>query len=393
MADLLDSCGQGHARRLRIALVTPWRLEDPFAWSGMIPRILESLEEVAEVMPVSTAGVRTAVPDRVAAKLLGKLSSKKYLWDFGLATAFARGRALRACIRAAQPDVVLAVVASTDLAFVGDMGAPVVQFSDATFSAIRSFYPMFSDLHALSIVQANIVTERATRATDVFVVSSRWARDSLVSDYDVGTEQVHVAPTGPGIVPPPAFTRAQPSDNQLRTLLVATDWERKGGDRAVAAVAAARARGIDATLTIVGQAPDSFPDWATALGRLDASQLSKVYGRSDVLLELTEANAAGVTLTDAAAHGLPVIASAVGGVPSIVEHNRTGFLIETGPEYSDRAAAALVALADAELRAEISASAIRQYERELRWDVWAERTLHACRRAVESEAGKHRTRR
>ena len=368
------------ARPLRIALVTPWRLEDPRAWSGMIPRIVEALERDAEIVPVSTSEVTTAVPDRIAAKVLGRLSKKTYLWDFGLATARKRGHALRPRILAADPDVVLAVVASTDVAYLGDLPAPIVQVSDATFAAIKGFYPMFSNLHPLSAAQASRVTERATRATSAFVVSSEWARDSLVHDYAVGTHQVVVAPTGPGILPADGAARA-PADpgRPMRVLMVASDWHRKGGGLALDAMAIARDRGLDAELVVVGDAPESLPERATPLGRLDAAALSLEYLRADVLLELADANAAGVTLTDAAAHGLPVIATAVGGVPSIVLHERTGLLLPPGADLADRTAAALLELADAEKRARLGATAKARFDDELSWDVWAGRALAACR--------------
>ena len=350
----------------------------------MIPRIVDALQRDAELIPLSTADVATAIPDRIAAKALGRLSTKAYLWDFGIATARARGRALRPRILAADPDVVLAVVASTDLAYLGEINAPIVQVSDATFAAIEDFYPMFSNLHPLSTVQAKRVTERATRATSAFVVSSEWARDSLVHDYAVGTHAVVVAPTGPGILPSPGAFRASSGRGPLRVLLVAADWQRKGGATALEAMAAARGRGLDAELTIVGAAPDVLPGWATSLGHLDAARLSTEYLRADVLLELADANAAGVTLTDAAAHGLPVIATAVGGVPSIVQHERTGLLLAPGDGNAGRTAAALLDLADPELRARLGATAKAHFEEELSWSIWAERALAACRHALET---------
>lgn len=379
--------GDTPSRRLRIALVTPWRFDDPRAWSGMIPRIHAALSGVADVIPLSTADQPTALADRLASKTLGAVSRRSYLWDFGVATAAARGRALRRRVRVVRPDVVLAVVASTDVAFLGDVGAPVVQVSDATFAAIAGFYPLFSNLHPLSSAQAEFVTERATRATDVFVASSQWAIDSLVRDYAVGTQQCVLAPTGPGIDPPEPWVRIENTSPTVEALLVASNWQRKGGDTAVEAVRQARERGTDVTLTVVGDAPTGLPAWVRARGRLDATELSAEYLRADVLVELADANAAGVTLTDAAAHGVPAVATDVGGVASIIENGVTGILIDPSGGAADvaaRAADALTRLRDPALRTSLAAAARERWHNELTWDEWTKRTLAACVQAVDS---------
>lgn len=382
------------SNRLRIAVVTPWRLDDPDAWSGMIPLIVAALSDVADVVPLSTAQQPTSLLDRGAARLLGAVSSRSYLWGFGLATAIARGRSVRRRIRAAAPDVVLGVVASTDLAFLGDVGVPVVQVSDATFAAIRGFYPMFSNLHPLSSLQAEIIAERSTRATDVFVASSQWAIDSLVRDYAVGTHQCVLAPTGPGIEPLTAPTREDSAPHVLNALLVASDWHRKGGDVAVEAVRRAQDRGTQVVLTIVGDAPAGLPEWCRARGRLDPAALSAEYARADVLLELTSANAAGVTLTDAAAHGLPVIAANVGGVASIVRDDETGVLVgadtDSPHELAEAAAEALPPFADPAFRSRLSEAARARWASDLNWDEWARRTLSACVRAREEREARRR---
>lgn len=376
--------------RLKIALVTPWRLDDPRAWSGMITRIVAALSTVAEVVPISTADLPVSLIDRGIARSLGAVSRRGYLWDFGVATAIARGRSVRRRVRAVAPDVLLGVVASTDLAFVGDVGAPIVQVSDATFDAIRGFYPLFSDLHPLSTWQAELVTERSTRATDMFIASSQWAIDSLVLDYAVGTHQCVLAPTGPGIDAPTERAARDKTSHTLSALLVASDWTRKGGDTAVEAVRRAREQGTPVVLTVVGDVPGGLPEWVQTRGRLDAAALSAEYARADVLLELARANAAGVTLTDAAAHGLPVIAADVGGVASIVSDGESGVLLNAQTSTADedlaaRAAGALVRMSDPTVRARMRDAAHARWASDLNWDEWATRTIAAC-----SEAQKQR---
>src|SRR5690606_19014989 len=117
---------------------------------------------------------------------------------------------------------------------------------------------------------------------------------------------VRVAPPGAAVTPPPVVETE--TGRPLRALVVASDWHRKGGDRAVAAVRAARDAGAAVELVVVGDCPDDVPEWVVRRGRLSKDRLSDEYLDADVLLEPARVNAAGVTLTDAAAHGLPAVA-------------------------------------------------------------------------------------
>ncbi|WP_169516535.1 glycosyltransferase [Gulosibacter molinativorax] len=365
----------------RIAMVTPWRFDDPRAWSGMIAHMQRVMGERVELVPISTEPVSTAIIDRVATRVIGAISNRKYLWDFGLATALRRGRSLKRRLRNEEIDAVLAVVASTDIAFLGKIGAPIIQVTDATLIAMRDFYAMFSNVHPVSSIQADAVSARATRTTEGFVASSAWAKNSLVLDYGVRSEHVVVAPTGPAILPPEPLERPAPVSGPLRLLLVSTEWERKGGTIALKAVEEARSRGLEAGLVIVGDAPASLPAWAEPMGRLSREALSAEYVKADILIELATANAAGVTLTDAAAHGLPAIAADVGGVASIVKHDLTGLLVKSGESIVADAATAIFRMSDPGLRAKYSSSAIEWSRTELNWEVWADRTLDLCLRA------------
>ncbi|KJL31151.1 Lipopolysaccharide core biosynthesis protein RfaG [Microbacterium azadirachtae] len=167
-------------------------------------------------------------------------------------------------------------------------------------------------------------------------------------------------------------------------LVVASDWERKGGDRALAAVAQARAAGADIALTVIGSAP-SLPDDVRAPGRLGADELSAEFSRADVLLELARANAAGVTLTDAAAHGLPAIATAVGGVASIVAEERSGWLVPDDAA-SSAAAELLAALGRGSWGGVSRATAAAWYAEALDWATWGERVAGLCARVREEAA-------
>jgi glycosyltransferase involved in cell wall biosynthesis len=161
----------------------------------------------------------------------------------------------------------------------------------------------------------------------------------------------------------------------LRALLVSSNWERKGGAQALAAVELARDRGLDVSLTVVGDHP-RLPEWVRSQGRVSSDSMPEIYASHDVLLELATANAAGVTLTDAAHAGLPVIATRVGGVSTIVVDGVTGILVEPSPALAvEQAATALYRVADARERTRMAGEARKHAKKALDWSLWARQVL------------------
>ncbi|MDQ4488832.1 glycosyltransferase family 4 protein [Sinomonas sp. ASV486] len=364
---------------MRVLFVTPWSVHDPAAWSGVIPKMYAALASRVTVDALETSRAGDAWADRAAARIIGSFSSRAYLVGHALATSRRRGRYVERELRNRPADVVLAVAASQDIALL-KAPVPVVQITDATFAAMSGFYPQFDNLHRLSAVQGRIMSGKAQRRTAAFGVASDWARQSLIDEYGVHPDTCRVLPFGPAVDGPSPLARVT-GNGTLRILVVSSDWQRKGGEHAVEAVGRLRAKGVDVSLTVVGNAPP-LPPWITALGRIERDKMPAVYDSHDVLLELATANAGGVTMTDAHAFGLPVVATNSGGTASIVSHGETGLLIEPGTAMVDRAADALASFADPMVRAGHSTRAAGRHATVLNWDVWAEGVLDLCRTAA-----------
>ncbi|MCU1344864.1 MAG: mshA [Acidimicrobiia bacterium] len=117
----------------------------------------------------------------------------------------------------------------------------------------------------------------------------------------------------------------------------------KGADVAVRALAALDRQ--DARLVIVGGASGrdggrevaKLTDLVASLGLTDRVSfvppqphhlLSTWYRAADVVLVPSRSESFGLVALEAAASGIPVVASAVGGLITLVDHGRTGFLVE-----------------------------------------------------------------
>ncbi|HSO69501.1 MAG TPA: glycosyltransferase [Arachnia sp.] len=346
--------------------------------------MVAALKERADVVPFVTKQVPDSIVDRGLARVLDGRFGQRYLVGHAVATSVKRGRALGRRLKENPVDVILAVAASQDIAFL-DTDIPVVQVSDTTFRAIKDFYPLFSNLNPLSEAQAAVQARRSARRTGHTLAATRWALDALLRDDAFRREDVTVAPFGPA-VQPRGDEMPRPTTGPLRVLMVASDWDRKGGPDVLATWEELRRRGLEVDLTVVGDAP-SLPEGIRRLGRVSPDQMRDLYASHHVLLELAT-NAAGVTLTDAAGFGLPTVAADTGGVSTIVDDGVTGFLVAPGAVNS--AADQLTRLVDPSLRESVGLAARERADALLNWRAWGDAALRACQLALSTTASRKR---
>jgi glycosyltransferase involved in cell wall biosynthesis len=293
-----------------------------------------------------------------------------------------------------RPDFVFVPAGSVPLARLRT-DLPIVYSSDATVRIMLDYYPQFTGLSDRAIRTADALERQAIERADLLLYPTRWAADSAVRDYGADPAKVHVLPYGANLteVPEPPESYA-PADDVCRLLMVGVNWTVKGGAVAVATLAALRARGIEAELTIVGctpPAPIGMPG-LVLVPFLDKNlpehrqRLDAAYRRANFFILPTRNECFGIVLCEAAAYGLPAVASRTGGVPEVVREGETGYtlpLSDGGEAYAERIAAIW---RDRARYVEMRAASREAFEARLNWDAWGyeaavaiERILAACR--------------
>ena len=108
--------------------------------------------------------------------------------------------------------------------------------------------------------------------------------------------------------------------------------------------------------------PEAIQDKVVFKGKIPEEELRSLYDDCDVYLSPTRYESFGLTLIEAMAYAKPVVSCRAGAVPELVDHGRTGLLVELGDVAG--LADAIVSLArDAEMRRRIGAAA-REHVRE-----------------------------
>jgi glycosyltransferase involved in cell wall biosynthesis len=167
-------------------------------------------------------------------------------------------------------------------------------------------------------------------------------------------------------------------------------WEYKGLEYLIRAEPLISARVPNARIMIAGQGED-FSRYARMMAHperfivhnefISEERTARYFQQASVVvLPYVEASQSGV-IPLAYSAGKPVVATKVGGLPEMVEHGRTGYLVE--PRDVQGLAERLVTLLrDRELRHQFGANGKRKIETECSPQTIAQKTMEVYRRAI-----------
>jgi D-inositol-3-phosphate glycosyltransferase len=253
--------------------------------------------------------------------------------------------------------------------------------------------PLVATFHTLARVKAEAgvdddsehrsrVEHEVIACADLMLASTDDERTQLSSLYDAAIDRIEVVP--PGV----DHTVFSPGDRNAarqrlgidapRVLLFVGRIQRlKGADLAVRTLAALD----DPKLALVIVGGPSGPDGDAELARIRAlavelgvagqirwvsprrhERLADFYRAADVCIVPSHSESFGLVALEAAACGTPVVAAGVGGLRSLIDHARTGFLVD-GRDPAEYAKPVEQLLSDEIFANEMAADALQRSTR------------------------------
>lgn len=293
-------------------------------WSGTPRSLALGLRSLGvEVVPIAYGPPR---PLRHTITLLSYTHGRGAVARAAPLKTAARNRMLARRLACAGPlDAAIALGTDLyDLARVAPASLPVATYDDGTFALFMR--------HPDSDVRRNAFPEeevrrwserqaRAARLASACCVSTRWAGESMIADYRVPAERVHVV----GIGHRPRRPSGPHRDwSRPRFLFVGVDWGRKNGDAVLRAFAHLQQEHPDASLDVVGNHPRLDVPGVVGHGflarenPLEQKRLDRLYAEATAFVLPSRFDPAGVAYLEAASAGLPVIATTEGGAGELL---------------------------------------------------------------------------
>jgi len=192
-------------------------------------------------------------------------------------------------------------------------------------------------------------------AAEGIILHSHWAAESVIHDYGIERQRVHVVVPGANIDAEAHEEWRSRSvekplhDGMTKFVFVGRDWHRKGLDRLILAIDTATRSGFNCMLRVIGCVATDLPshlrrvnniEWLGHISKdRDSLAFLEAIGSCHVGCLLSRAEAGGISLREYHALGLPVLGSTVGGC---LDHMIRDAAVAVGPEIDSHELAKLV---------------------------------------------------
>jgi glycosyltransferase involved in cell wall biosynthesis len=260
-----------------------------------------------------------------------------------------------------------------------DFGIPfsgrLVTYEDMTVPQVIRTEQVEAVLGPAAIERWIAVQARCYDAAINCCVASRWAADSIISNYGIDESKVHVVGFGRNHEPRPVSR----DWTQPRFLFMGQDWERKNGPTVLRAFAQLKECVPAARLDVAGGHPRIQMSGVTTHGVLDLAE-SRDRTRAQALFENatcfvmpSRLEPFGMVYVEAAAAGVPSIGTTVGGARDAIGEEG-GLLVDPSDERA--LTEAMAAMCDPSRASSMGAAALRRSQL-FTWSAVAARVTRA----------------
>lgn len=366
-------------KKIRFAYLSSQDPNNKRVWSGTHYSIYSALQQVGEVEILGPYEPRFRL---FICKLINQLCLRffKKRISYRHSVFVSKGYAdfFNRKISAGNFDYIVAPEASCELAFTHTK-IPVIYITDGTFAGCLNYHKGLTNLTKKSVYEGNIIEQNAISKSKFTLVSSTWAANSALKDYQCNAAKLFTFPYGANFEKIPAageLTFEIP--DVWRLLFVGVYWQEKGGEYAFNCFTQLADKGYPVELTVLGCIPPEnikhekmrvvpFIDKNDPQGR---ERLSEIFRQHHFLILPTRFDCTPIVINEASAYGIPSIVAKTGGVEGHLKEGVNGFLVD----YKDTGAGYATVI-EQQVQHPLQYMELRRktrelYDAELNWDTW-----------------------
>lgn len=259
---------------------------------------------------------------------------------------------------------------------------PIVLWTDSTIAALIDSYSYLSNL--CSETKRNIydLEKSAFDRCKLVIFSSEWAAQTAIDIYGINPSKVKVVPWGANLECDRTINDIQnivesrPS-KLCKLLFFGTQWQRKGGDIALAVAKELNSIGLPTELTVIGCEPpipnEIIPNYVKFLGFIDkytkegTETINKLLAKSHFLILPSQAETYGHVFCEANSFGVPCLATNIGGIPTVIKDNLNGKTFSLYANISEYAIYIASLMTNYSEYKRLAISSFNEYQSRLNW--------------------------
>jgi glycosyltransferase involved in cell wall biosynthesis len=265
----------------------------------------------------------------------------------------------------------------------------IIHWNDANLYNIYNFYPGYSNFPVTALQAAHHTQKTALEMSDIVIYSSDWAINTAINYYGIDKKKfrrILFASNLKSSLNEKEFEEnfQKRSRGTVKFLFLAADWNRKGGDDAVALINELNSRDISSLLYVVGtsiplhyQSNKAIVPFGFISKNISGGE-QKIIGllnECTFLLLPSRIDITPVAFSEANAFGLPIITTDIGGITSVVKDNINGCSLPV-PSFVNNATEFVANhLPDSSAYRDLCYSSLTFYKENMAWDKIREEIL------------------
>lgn len=364
---------------MKLAFVTTYDARNVAHWSGLGTYISRAIRDQGiDVHYVGPIDYNYSLLSRAKYKFYKKILNRVCLPEREYFLADYYAREVKDLLEGQDIDIVFSPGSVPIAKLQSDI--PMVIYADATFAGLMELYHENAYVGRDYLDKGHNLEKQALDRCKLAIFASDWAAESATKFYGISRDKIRVVPFGANLENEKTEAELlsaieRRSRDLCRLLFVGVDWERKGGDIAVAVTDRLNQKGIKTELTVVGCIPpeSSYNDHIKIEGFISKQsnggreKLDQLYLQSHFLILPTRAECFGVVFCEASSFGVPSISCNTGGVSSAVTNGRNGQLFSLKAEVDEYVNYVAELWTDYDRYKSIATTSFAEYQQRLNW--------------------------